>query len=438
MNTPQMSKQFSPCIYFYQSRAVRSETDLSIVKDDPALLARYYIQYPIDSLVVMEIPSLTRREEYHEAYIEFLKKIGDELQIPIWAYASIERMEDAKKLLYTGASMILPEEVLYKGELLEEIASKFGKGKFRVAYDHNLSLEKHFDRISRCSTGVCLLNDQRLKDSVMLMDEEHNLPIDLYIEQRSLSQWMEMLSNPYVRGTIGNQVADTVKELFAFENICKENHIPIDALNATRCFEELKTDAQGLVTVVVQEDLTNDVLMVAYMNKEAYEQTLLTGRMTYYSRERKQLWEKGETSGHFQYLKELRVDCDQDALLAKVTQIGVACHTGAKSCFFETTVDRLQPIPKNLLTVLQDVYGVISDRKEHPKEGSYTNYLFDKGIDKILKKVGEEATEIIIAAKNPNTNEVKYEISDFMYHIMVLMVQKGITWEEILSELAHR
>ena len=163
-----------------------------------------------------------------------------------------------------------------------------------------------------------------------------------------------------------------------------------------------------------------------------------TGKMNYYSRSRNELWLKGETSGHYQYVKSLTADCDLDTILAKVSQVGVACHTGARSCFFREIVQKDYETPENPLKVFEDVLNVIKDRKIHPKEGSYTNYLFDKGIDKILKKLGEEATEIVIAAKNPNSNEVKYEISDFLYHMMVLMVEKDVTWEEITKELANR
>ena len=146
---------------------------------------------------------------------------------------------------------------------------------------------------------------------------------------------------------------------------------------------------------------------------------------------------KGETSGHIQYVKELTADCDFDTILAKVSQVGVACHTGNPSCFFNEIVKK-ENIEKNPLKVFETVYNIIEDRKNNPKEGSYTNYLFDKGIDKILKKVGEECTEIVIAAKNPDPEEIKYEISDFLYHVMVLMVEKGVTWEEITQELAQR
>ena len=177
--------------------------------------------------------------------------------------------------------------------------------------------------------------------------------------------------------------------------------------------------------------------MLAYMNEEAFEKTLATGMMTYYSRSRQELWTKGMTSGNIQFAKKLTIDCDKDTLLAQVHQIGAACHTGNRSCFF-TDIASKSYTEKNPAKILEDVYNVILDRKANPKEGSYTNYLFDKGIDKILKKCGEEATEIVIAAKNPDKEEIKYEIADFLYHMMVLMVERGVSWDEIMEELANR
>lgn len=177
--------------------------------------------------------------------------------------------------------------------------------------------------------------------------------------------------------------------------------------------------------------------MLAYMNEEAFDQTIKTGRMTYFSRSRQSLWVKGETSGHFQYVKSLTIDCDHDTLLAEVDQVGAACHTGNPTCFYQPIAGAGGDV-KNPLQIFETVYETIMDRKEHPKEGSYTNYLFDKGIDKILKKVGEEATEIVIAAKNPDPEEVKYEMADFLYHAMVLMAEKGIDWEDIIQEMAER
>jgi phosphoribosyl-ATP pyrophosphohydrolase/phosphoribosyl-AMP cyclohydrolase len=159
--------------------------------------------------------------------------------------------------------------------------------------------------------------------------------------------------------------------------------------------------------------------------------------MTYYSRSRKTLWTKGETSGHYQYVRALSLDCDNDTLLAKVLQIGPACHTGSHNCFFKELIKK-DYHDSNPLNVFQEVYDIIKDRKENPKEGSYTNYLFDKGIDKILKKCGEESAEIIIAAKNPGAEELRYEIADYLYHMMVLMAECGLDWNDITNELAHR
>ena len=192
-----------------------------------------------------------------------------------------------------------------------------------------------------------------------------------------------------------------------------------------------------LIPAIVVEKKNKEVLMLAYMNKESLKKTLETGYTWYWSRSRQEYWNKGATSGHLQKVVSIYADCDNDTLLLNVKQTGAACHTGSYSCFFNEIVKK-EYIEKNPLKVFETVYNIIEDRKNNPKEGSYTNYLFDKGIDKILKKVGEECTEIVIAAKNPDPEEIKYEISDFLYHVMVLMVEKGVTWEEITQELAQR
>ena len=197
----------------------------------------------------------------------------------------------------------------------------------------------------------------------------------------------------------------------------------------------LKFDEKGLIPVVVQDAKTNAVLMMAYMNKEAFEKTLETGYMTYYSRSRQQLWKKGETSGHVQKLISLSYDCDGDTLLARVEQTGVACHTGSYSCFFN---DIKGESKNSTAGILDELYAVILDRKQNPKEGSYTNYLFDKGIDKILKKVGEESAEVIIASKNPDKGELRYEAADLLYHLLVLLAERDMVPEEIFEELASR
>lgn len=202
-------------------------------------------------------------------------------------------------------------------------------------------------------------------------------------------------------------------------------------------FNTFKLNNDGLIPVITQDYKSKEVLMLAYMNKEAYEKTLETHKVHYYSRSRQKLWLKGETSGHYQHVKSIKLDCDSDTLLIEIEQEGVACHTGNTTCFY-TMLLKVADETKLDLNILYDVFDTILDRKNNPKEGSYTNYLFDKGIDKILKKVGEETAEVIIGAKNKGKEEVVYEISDLLYHLMVLMVEKNVTWSNILEELSKR
>lgn len=201
----------------------------------------------------------------------------------------------------------------------------------------------------------------------------------------------------------------------------------------------LKYDENGLIPVVVQDYRTNAVLMQAYMNEESLKLTQETKRATYFSRSRNKLWIKGEESGHFQYVKEILVDCDEDCLLLKVEQVEAACHTNKFSCFFRNLEGEevtASEIPNS--NVLYEVYDVICDRLLHPKEGSYTNYLFEKGIDKMCKKVGEEAAEVIIGAKNRSKEEVQYEAADLIFHLWVVLKEIGVKPEDIFVELQKR
>ncbi|PKM64083.1 MAG: bifunctional phosphoribosyl-AMP cyclohydrolase/phosphoribosyl-ATP pyrophosphatase [Firmicutes bacterium HGW-Firmicutes-20] len=198
---------------------------------------------------------------------------------------------------------------------------------------------------------------------------------------------------------------------------------------------DIRFDSNGLVTAVVQDVNTKEVLMVAYMNQKALDQTILTGQTWFFSRSRNQLWHKGETSGNFQSVKAIRYDCDGDALLIEVEPLGPACHTGEQSCFFRSIIH--DESTENI-SVITRLFETVKERKANPKEGSYTNYLFDKGIDKILKKVGEETSEVIIAAKNDSKDELIYETADLVYHMTVLLVEKGINPQEIAAELKKR
>ena len=197
---------------------------------------------------------------------------------------------------------------------------------------------------------------------------------------------------------------------------------------------ELKFDEKGLIPAIVQDHYTKEVLTLAYMNAESLAITIDERRTCFWSRSRQELWRKGETSGNVQHVVSITADCDCDALVVEVVKTGPACHTGAESCFFNQLYlsDELKQFS------YEGLYHLIEGRKTDPKEGSYTTYLFNKGLDKILKKVGEECTEVIIGAAKQDKEETVYEIADLCYHVMVLMVQAGITVEDITRELERR
>lgn len=197
--------------------------------------------------------------------------------------------------------------------------------------------------------------------------------------------------------------------------------------------DELKFDSNGLIPAVVTDAYSKKVLTVAYMNRESLEISMKEGKTCFFSRSRQKLWRKGETSGNYQHIVSITADCDKDALTVEVIKDGPACHTGTDSCFNEVIYEGEQ---KSFS--LEGLYDLLDGRKKAPQEGSYTSYLFEKGVDKILKKVGEECTEVIIGGKAGDKAETVYEIADLAYHVMVLMVEMGISVEDVKRELASR
>ncbi|MCQ2506442.1 MAG: bifunctional phosphoribosyl-AMP cyclohydrolase/phosphoribosyl-ATP diphosphatase HisIE [Lachnospiraceae bacterium] len=346
------------------------------------------------------ICSTVTDDEGHNAFLEEIREIVKELDVKVYLGTKALRFEDIKKALYTGAEkFVVPcQSALKADKALEEGIDRFGEKrvieiKEEQLFEGNLSEREKIAKLLQGENEFVVIDE-----AVVLKESLHVIKKDL------LDLGIEM--NTFL---------------------------------AAPDFKSLKKDDKGLVTAVVKDFKSGEVLMVAYMNEESYNLTLATGRMTYYSRSRKKIWLKGETTGHFQYVKELRMDCDGDALLATVRQIGNACHTGNYSCFYTQIAKASgRTIKENTDKILTEVYNTILDRKLNPKEGSYTNYLFDKGIDKILKKCGEEATEIVIAAKNPDKEDLKYEIADFLYHVSVLMVERNLSWNDVFDELANR
>lgn len=424
-------KRLIPCIFIAGGKAVKWFNDKSVLQDDVIALAKYYSDHGADELLVFD---LSTSDDEHEEAIDLMRRINRLIRIPMVAGGNIKRQEDVKKILYAGAKRaMLNFSKPDSAKAVEEAAKRFGKEKIAVSLNDFDALFKHQHLIDEYSSEIVFMHRLDLNSVMDVTD----IPCVIVTDTLEKPELFKILKCPGVKGLSGKYVSQPHMDFVEFKKECSEEGIQMTSFESIMEFSQFKTNEQGLIPVIVQHYKTREVLMLAYMNEESFDQTIKTGKMTYFSRSRQELWVKGETSGHFQYVKSLTIDCDYDTLLAKVDQVGAACHTGNPTCFFQHLAGT-EYNEANPLEVFEIIYNTVVDRKENPKEGSYTNYLFDKGIDKILKKIGEEATEIVIAAKNPSAEETKYEISDFLYHMIVLMVEKGLNWEDIVKELASR
>lgn len=402
--------------------------------------AAYYDNCGADELYYYDAGSF---EDGQEEDIKTIKAICREADIPLNVMAKVLRFEDVKKMFYAGAKRVIIDTEGYDNlEAVKEASDRFGADRIWL-YLRESDYEKALIRARRAVEeegfgGIVLAGDSSDQAYVRTADFlkiKVKVPVTVMAGAGDDNATADILKMTMGDGIILD--GDDAFDCMDLKQALKKQSLPMNLYESAISFEDFKLNNDGMIPCITQDYKTGQVLMLAYMTKESFEKTIASGKMCYYSRSRQELWTKGDTSGHYQYVKSLSIDCDNDTILAKVAQIGAACHTGNRSCFYRDLVKK-EYDDTNPLLVFEEVYNTILDRKDHPREGSYTNYLFDKGVDKILKKVGEEATEIVIAAKNPDSDELKYEICDFLYHMMVLMAQQDVSWKEITDELATR
>ncbi len=416
----------------------------SLIPEDAEEMAVYYDNCGADELFYRA--GLTAGGQDED--IKIIKKVYRACDLPLNVLAPVSRFEDIKKLVYAGAKRVFVEvDPAGSLEAVSEASGRFGPDRLYRFIDFASLQDQTKEAVLKLAEealaiqgfgGIVLSGDGT--DYAYCMAADY-----LKVQLEGPVLLTAAVSDPAVVGDLArSSLADGILlmdsrtfDAMEMKQVLKKMGLSVNSFQSSMSFEEFKLNSDGMIPCITQDYRTGQVLMLAYMTKESFNKTVETGKMTYYSRSRQELWTKGDTSGHYQYVKSLTIDCDQDTLLAKVAQVGAACHTGNKTCFFTHLLEK-EYNSHNPLEVFEQVFSTIQDRKDHPKEGSYTNYLFDKGIDKILKKCGEEATEIVIAAKNPDSDELKYEICDFLYHMMVLMAERDLTWKEITDELAER
>ena len=423
-------KNIVATIYLKDGKAVKSPTDFT-PDGDLFERAKIYNDCGIDKIIIFD---LSEDDEEHEKNLKTIKDLNHNLEIKVCAGGNINRFEDIKKIFYTGCLQVMlngakPQSM----KLAQEASKRFGKERVLVSVKNVDFIFKNHENMEENFHEMLVLNKSMLDAAENIT----TIPAVVAVDNYDLEEITGILRRDLVRGVSGKFITEPGTDIMQLKTELSARGLRMVNFTSALKWSDFKLNSDGMVPVIVQDYRTDEVLMLAYMNEEAFEKTISLGKMTYYSRSRGELWMKGETSGHIQYVKSLTADCDYDTILAKVSQIGAACHTGNPSCFFNTIVKK-EYVEKNPQKVFEEVYAIIMDRKANPKEGSYTTYLFEKGIDKILKKLGEENAETIIAAKNPNPEEIKYEISDYLYHLMVLMADKGITWEDVTQELSQR
>ncbi len=395
-------------------------------------LIRTFNDNGIDKIILYD---LSDEDEEHEKNIQTLKKITLISEVPVLAGGNINSIDDIRKILYSGCTkVILNSRKSETLRLAKEGAQRFGRERMALSVFEMDVFFKQKESIEEYISELIVLDEKLARTMSDVTDKPYSVLVN-NITGEEICEILKAEEN--IKGISCNVFCEDTELVPRLKQYLKEHEISTDHLTATKEWSELTKNADGLIPVIVQDYQTNEVLMLAYMNEEAYRKTLETGKMNYYSRSRKENWMKGETSGCFQYVKSLKIDCDSDSILAKVSQLGPACHTGNRSCFY-TNLATDEYIERNLYEILDSTYNTIRERKDNPKNGSYSSYLFMKGMDGISKKLGEETLDLIIAARNTDREDIKFQTADLIFHLMVFMAEVDVTWVEVIEELFVR
>ena len=471
-----LAKRIIACLDVRNGRVVKGTkfTDIKDV-DSPEKLAKFYSDNSVDELVFYDI---TASNEERKTSLEFVERVARVINIPFSAGGGVSTIEDFKYILRKGADKVSVNSAAVRNpQLIREASMAFGSQCVVLSMDVKKNDEgswsvyvkggrekTELDAIDWAVTAAELGAGEIVVNSIDEDGMKNGYDLELLSRITSVvsipviasggagkkEHFLDVLQKTGVDGVLAASVFHfgeiKVPEL---KQYLKENGAEIrmpeaapqkldSTLAGNADISMISFGKDGLVPCICQDAKTGAVLMLAYMNEQSLRLTLEKKRAVYYSRSRSELWEKGATSGNTQKVRAIYYDCDADALLIKVEQTGNACHTGEYSCFFNAVFDDLGVSADPGSSVFGELYATVIDRKNDSSEGSYTNYLFDKGLDKILKKVGEEAAETIIAAKNQDRQELIGETGDLIYHLTVMLAEKGISMDEIEQELKSR
>ena len=429
---------------------------------DPIECIERYCAEGADEIWLLDISAST---EGRKTNLDMVKAAAVHCTVPLCVGGGTKSLDDADAVMAAGASKVgVGSAALHNDEVVRRVSYKYGvnattalvdvfknaQGKYEVMdagqKPSGKQLKPWIRQLEAWGAGEILLTTMQDGartgydlEATRIAAQASSLPVIASGGAGELAHFADAVTKAGAKGVLaagvfhsGALTISQVKDYLEAQGIpvLHKDEIDLDAI---------KFDEKGLVPAIAQDAQTGTVLMLAYMNCESLTLTLRTKLATYFSRSRQELWVKGATSGHYQHVREVRYDCDGDAILLKVDQQGAACHTGNYSCFFNPLLTLPGGRSSSMgMRIIQSVYDQVLDRKAHPKEGSYTNMLLNKGVDKIGKKVVEEAAEVLIAAKNRSREEVSFEVADLMYHLTVLLADQGMCWDDIYAELENR
>lgn len=421
-------KNIVATIYLKNGMAVKNPKDYKEPCDAINLASRYN-DSGVDKIFLID---LSDDENEHLTNIKTIRNINRSIDVKTAAGGNIKRLDDVKLYFFAGCL----EVVLNGGkqdtlELVKEAANRFGKDRILVSVDNVNFAFKTRDYIKDCVHELILMDS----DLATGIENITSTPYILRLDDYDLDKITELLKSESIRGIYGDFINDYNTDIMQLKSTLSDRGISMDNFEPKLHWSDLKTNSDGLVPVIAQDYQTGQVYMLAYMNEEAFDTTIRIGKMTYWSRSRQELWTKGLTSGHIQYVKSLTADCDYDTILAEISQVGgIACHTGAPSCFFNNIIQK-EYIDRSPRKIFENkLKQIIKERNED----SDVKEIFDQGIDGILSKLGEETAEVIIAGKDSNKSDIVREVTDLIVNLMFLMSDNEITWDDITTELATR
>lgn len=451
-----------PCLDMMNGRIVKGVHFKGMIDaGDPAECIARYCKEGADEVWMLDIKA---SEEGRKTNLEMIKKAAAICTVPLCIGGGIASLDDVDAIMEAGASKVgIGSASLTNDEVIRRASYKYGASAVTALVDVFKNADGQYEvmgagqtpsgkllapwvkQLAEWGAGEILLTTMQDGaktgydlEATKIAAEASPLPVTASGGAGELQHFVDAVNIAGAKGLLAASVFHSAKFSIAqVKEVLESNgiatfHGEIDLSN-------IKFDEKGLVPAVVQDAKTGTVLMLAYMNEESLKKTLETGLATYFSRSRQSLWVKGETSSHFQHVREIRYDCDGDTILLKVDQDGAACHTGNYSCFFNTlkTLEGGRTSALGMQALIEE-YKLILDRKEHPKEGSYTNMLLSKGADKIGKKVVEEAAETLIGAKNGDKANLAFEMADLLFHLSVLLVDQGLSWDDVWAEIENR